>query len=79
MDNPISTTTRGWVYVGGIIVGAVLGVVAVALSVAGLDQWQPVVTAAATAVALVSSTLARSNLTIQGEDGAEPEPAEDQA
>ena len=69
MENPIPTNARGWIYVWGIIIGALTAVVASVLAVLGLDAWQPVVTAVASAVALVSSTLARTNLT--SEDSAE--------
>lgn len=76
MENPISSTARGWVYVAGVILGAITGVIAAALTVAGLNQWQPVLAAAASAVAMVTGTLARSHLSIPAdvaEDGAEPE------
>ena len=63
MDNPIPVTARGWVYVVGIVLGSILTVTAVVLTVLGLDQWQPIVTAVSGAVALVSSMLARANLT----------------
>ena len=69
MQNPIPTNARGWIYVWGIVLGALTGVAAAVLAVLGLDAWQPVVTAVASAVALVSSTLARTNLT--SEDSAE--------
>ena len=62
MENPIPTNARGWIYVLGIIIGALTAVVASVLAVLGLDAWQPVVTAVAAAVALISSTLGRSNL-----------------
>ena len=63
MDNPIPATTRGGIYIAGIILGALAGVVASVLAVLGLGAGQPVVTAAASAVALVCSILARANLT----------------
>lgn len=62
MENPIPTNARGWIYVWGIIIGALTAVVASVLAVLGIDAWQPVVTAVAAAVALISSTLARTNL-----------------
>ena len=80
MDNPITPAARGWIYIVGVIFAALVGVAAVALSVAGLDQWQPVLTAAASAVAIVTGTLARSHLAVAAdvaEDGAEAEPEAD--
>ena len=65
MQNPIATATRGWIYVWGIILGALTGVAAAVLAVLGLDQWQPVVVAIASAIAVVSSTLARTNLSTE--------------
>lgn len=60
--NPISTRSRGWVYVAGIIVGGASSVAAAVLAVLGLPEWQPVVAAAAGATATVTGILARANL-----------------
>ena len=65
MDNPIPTTVRGGIYIACIILGALAGVVASVLAVLGLNAWQPVVAAAASAVALVTGILARANLTTE--------------
>lgn len=69
MDNPISPRARGVIYVVGIVLGALTGVAAITLSVLGLDAWQPVLAAAASAIALVTGTLARANL-------AQPDPGD---
>ena len=63
MDNPISSQTRGWIYVIGIVLGSLSGVAAATLAVMGLDAYQPIVTAVAAAVAAVTGSLARANLT----------------
>ena len=45
MQNPISTQTRGKLYVAAIVVGAASLVVTAILQVLGYDQWLSVVTA----------------------------------
>ena len=62
MPNPIPPTARGWLYVAGIVLAAVASIAAAVLAVLGLDEWQPVLTVAASAVGIALGTLARSNL-----------------
>lgn len=63
MENPINSNARGWIYVVGIVIGALTGVAAATLTVLGLDAYQPIVAAFAAAIAVITGSLARSNLT----------------
>lgn len=62
MQNPISTQTRGKLYVAAIVVGAASLVVTAILQVLGYDQWLSVVTACVAATSMVAGSLGRDNL-----------------
>ena len=62
MTNPISATARAWLYVVGIVVGALAVVGTAAMTVVGLTEWLPVLTAAVSALTVICSSLARANL-----------------
>ena len=74
MTNPIAVSTRGRIYLAGVIIG-VLAVVAgpmiVALQVP--DVWAAVITSLIGAVTTLTTTLARANLTIPGDTPPTPE------
>lgn len=63
MTNPISPKVRSWIYILGIVIGA-LAVVIGPLSIAiGLsDEWVAVLISLAGAVGVLTSTLSRANL-----------------
>lgn len=68
IPNPISDRSRGWLYVwGGIVAGPVIGIVSAVLVVLGYGMWAGVAGIVASALLTVSSTLARANLTINGQ------------
>lgn len=62
MKNPISETARGWLYVTGVVLGAVIFVAVELFKALGLEVYIPTLAAAASALTMVVSTLARSHL-----------------
>ena len=64
VTNPLSARARGIIYVTAIVVGAVSLVATAILNVVNLEQWVSVVAAAASAAAILASSLARDNLSI---------------
>ena len=62
--NPLSARARGIIYVTAIVIGAVSLVATAILNVINLEQWVSVVAAAASAAAILASSLARDNLSI---------------
>ena len=69
MTNPIPVETRGWLYVGGLVLAAVCLIVSAVLSVLGQTQWQPVVAVVGSSVGGLIATLARANLTTETDEG----------
>ena len=64
VTNPLSARARGIIYVTAIVIGAVSLVATAILNVINLEQWVSVVAAAASAAAILASSLARDNLSI---------------
>lgn len=64
VTNPLSARARGIIYVTAIVIGAVSLVATAILNVTNLEQWVSVVAAAASAAAILASSLARDNLSI---------------
>lgn len=64
VTNPLSARARGIIYVTAIVIGAVSLVATAILNVVNLEQWVSVVAAAASAAAIMASSLARDNLSI---------------
>ena len=64
VTNPLSARARGIIYVMAIVIGAVSLVATAILNVINLEQWVSVVAAAASAAAILASSLARDNLSI---------------
>ena len=64
VTNPLSTRARGIIYVTAIVIGAVSLVATAILNVINLEQWVSVVAAVASAAAILASSLARDNLSI---------------
>ena len=64
VTNPLSARARGIIYVTAIVIGAVSLVATAILNVVNLEQWVSVVAAAASAAAILASSLARDNLSI---------------
>ena len=64
VTNPLSARARGIIYVTAIVIGAVSLVATAILNVINLEQWVSVVAAAASAAAIMASSLARDNLSI---------------
>lgn len=62
MMNPISEKARGWLYVMGIIVGALCFVGGTVLEVLDLHVYSPILTSISAAVATAVGILARANL-----------------
>ena len=65
VTNPLSARARGIIYVTAIAIGAVSLVATAILNVINLEQWVSVVAAAASAAAILASSLARDNLSIE--------------
>ena len=61
---PLSARARGIIDVTAIVIGAVSLVATAILNVINLEQWVSVVAAAASAAAILASSLARDNLSI---------------
>ena len=64
VTNPLSARARGIIYVTAIVIGAVSLVATAILNVINLEQWVSVVASAASAAAILASSLARDNLSI---------------
>ena len=64
VTNPLSARARGIIYVTAIVIGAVSLVATAILNVVNLEQWVSVVAAIASAAAILASSLARDNLSI---------------
>ena len=64
VTNPLSARARGIIYVTAIVIGAVSLVATAILNVTNLEQWVSVVAAVASAAAILASSLARDNLSI---------------
>ena len=64
VTNPLSARARGIIYVTAIVIGAVSLVATAILNVINLEQWVSVVAAVASAAAILASSLARDNLSI---------------
>ena len=64
VTNPLSAKARGIIYVAAIVIGAVSLVVTAALNVVNMEQWVTVVAAISSAAAILASSLARDNLSI---------------
>lgn len=64
VTNPLSTKARGNIYVTAIVIGAVSLVVTATLNVINMEQWVSVVAAISSAAAILASSLARDNLSI---------------
>ena len=64
VTNPLSARARGIIYVTAIVIGAVSLVATAILNVVNLEQWVSVVAAVASAAAILASSLARDNLSI---------------
>ena len=64
VTNPLSARARGIIYVTAIVIGAVSLVATAILNVVNLEQRVSVVAAAASAAAIMASSLARDNLSI---------------
>lgn len=62
MMNPISEKARGWLYVVGIIVGALCFVGGTVLEVLDLHAYSPILTSISAAVTTAVAVLARANL-----------------
>lgn len=65
VTNPLSARARGIIYVTAIVIGAVSLVATAILNVINLEQWVSVVAAVASAAAILASSLARDNLSIE--------------
>ncbi len=65
MTNPIPVETRGWLYVGGLVLAALCLVASSVLQVLGLTEWQPVIAVVSSAVGGLCAMLARANLTTE--------------
>lgn len=64
VTNPLSARARGIIYVTAIVIGAVSLVVTATLNVINMEQWVSVVAAISSAAAILASSLARDNLSI---------------
>ena len=64
VTNPLSAKARGNIYVTAIVIGAVSLVVTATLNVINMEQWVSVVAAISSAAAILASSLARDNLSI---------------
>jgi hypothetical protein len=62
MQNPIPLNARGWIYVAGLVIGAVLLVAPDVLTMAGMESWDAVFARMGGAVTALVSALGRSHL-----------------
>lgn len=67
MENPISKKARSVIYLVGLIVAALSGVISTALSLYGFEAYNPLATQITSAIAIIVSIIARANLDVTSE------------